>query len=240
MNFEEIVNYRRSIRHYKPVPIDSEKVKRCLELASLAPNSSNMQLWEFYHVTNPEVMQAVAVACLNQNTAKTAQQFVVFVTRQDLHRKRAKTMLALETQNILKNSPIEKQEKYIKQRKLYYGAAMPFLYSQFFGVWGLLRTLLVNVVGLFRPMFYQAGETDMRVVVHKSCALAAQTFMLGMAELGYDTCPMEGFDSRRVKRLLHLPHGAEVNMIISCGIREQKGVWGERMRVPFEEVYKVI
>jgi nitroreductase len=51
---------------------------------------------------------------------------------------------------------------------------------------------------------------------------------------------MEGFDSRRVKRLLHLPHGAEVNMIISCGIREQKGVWGERMRVPFEEVYKVI
>jgi nitroreductase len=240
MTFEELVNFRRSIRHYKPVPIDSQKVKRCLELASLAPNSSNMQLWEFYHITHPEVMQEMAVACLNQNTAKTAQQFVVFVTRQDLHRKRAKTMLALETQNILKNSPKEKQEKYIKQRKLYYGTAMPFLYSRFFGLWGLLRKLLVNVVGLFRPMFYQAGESDMRVVVHKSCALAAQTFMLGMAELGYDTCPMEGFDSRRVKRLLQLPYEAEVNMIISCGIREQKGVWGERMRVPFEDIYKMI
>lgn len=240
MTFEEIVNFRRSIRHYKPVPIDSQKVKRCLELASLAPNSSNMQLWEFYHITNPELRQQMAIACLNQNTAKTAQQFVVFVTRQDLHRKRAKTMLALETQNILKNSPKEKQVKYIKQRKLYYGFAMPFLYSRFFGLWGLLRTVLVNVVGLFRPMFYQAGEGDMRVVVHKSCALAAQSFMLGMAELGYDTCPMEGFDSRRVKRLLHLPYGAEVNMIISCGIREQKGVWGERMRLPFEEVYKVL
>lgn len=240
MTFEEIVHFRRSIRHYKSVPIENEKVKRCLELASLAPNSSNMQLWEFYHITNPEVLHKMAVACLNQNTAKTAQQFVVFVTRQDLHRKRAKTMLALETQNILKNSPKEKQEKYIKQRKLYYGTAMPFLYSRFFGAWGLLRKLLVNVVGLFRPMFYQAGESDMRVVVHKSCALAAQTFMLGMAEKGYDTCPMEGFDSRRVKRLLHLPYGAEVNMIISCGIREQKGVWGERMRVPFEEVYKMI
>lgn len=240
MTFEEIVNFRRSIRHYQPVPIDSQKVKRCLELAALAPNSSNMQLWEFYHITNPELMPQMAVACLNQNTAKTAQQFVVFVTRQDLHRKRAKTMLALETQNILKNSPKEKQEKYIQQRKLYYGFAMPFLYSRFFGLWGLMRLALVNVVGLFRPMFYQAGESDMRVVVHKSCALAAQSFMLGMAERGYDTCPMEGFDCRRVKQLLHLPYGAEVNMIISCGIREQKGVWGERMRVPFEEVYKVL
>ena len=27
-------------------------------------------------------------------------------------------------------------------------------------------------------------------------------------------------------------------MIVSCGIRDEKGVWGDRMRVPFEEVYK--
>ena len=32
--------------------------------------------------------------------------------------------------------------------------------------------------------------------------------------------------------------GAEVNMIVSCGIRDEKGVWGDRMRVDFEEVYK--
>lgn len=44
MTFQEVVNYRRSIRHYKNLPIDAEKVKNCLELAVLAPNSSNMQL----------------------------------------------------------------------------------------------------------------------------------------------------------------------------------------------------
>ena len=58
------------------------------------------------------------------------------------------------------------------------------------------------------------SESDMRVVVHKTCGLAAQTFMLAMAEIGYDTCPLEGFDSRRVKRLLKLPCSAEINMII--------------------------
>ena len=81
----------------------------------------------------------------------------------------------------------------------------------------------------------------MRGVAHKSCALAAQTFMLAMAEKGYDTCPMEGFDSRRAKRLLKLPNSAKINMIISCGIRKgNDGIWGERCRVSFDEVYKQI
>jgi Nitroreductase len=80
----------------------------------------------------------------------------------------------------------------------------------------------------------------MRVVVHKTCALAAQTFMLAMANENYDTCAMEGFDSKRAKRILNLPVGAEINMIVSCGIREEHGVWGDRMRVPFDEVYQRI
>ena len=46
MNLEEVLNFRRSVRRYdKNKPIDPEKVKHCLELATLAPNSSNMQLW---------------------------------------------------------------------------------------------------------------------------------------------------------------------------------------------------
>ncbi len=99
---------------------------------------------------------------------------------------------------------------------------------------------MVNIVGLFRPITYQVSENDVRVVVHKTCALAAQTFMLAMANEGYDTCPMEGFDSKRVKNILELPRGAEINMIVSCGIRDKGGVWGDRMRIPFDEVYKRI
>jgi nitroreductase len=63
--------------------------------------------------------------------------------------------------------------------------------------------------------------------------------MLAMADEGLDTCPMEGFDSVRVKRLLDLPFGAEINMVVSCGIRDEGGSWGDRMRVDFEEVYRV-
>lgn len=240
MTFDEIVNYRRSVRHYKNIPIDSDIVKHCIEQATLAPNSSNMQLWEFYHVTNPEILKKLAVACLGQQAATTAQQMVVFVTRQDLHRKRAKEMLTLETQNVQKNSPSEKQAKRIKTWNMYYGKVIPFLYSRFLGILGVFRKIMVNLIGLFRAITYQVSENDVRVVVHKTCALAAQTFMLAMANEKYDTCPMEGFDSRKVKNILDLPFGAEINMVVSCGIREENGVWGDRMRVPFEEVYQRI
>jgi nitroreductase len=237
MTFEETIHYRRSVRNYTSDAIDTAKVKHCIELATLAPNSSNMQLWEFYHITNPETLKQIAVACLGQEAATTAQQMVVFVTRQDLFRKRAKKMMELETQNTLKNSPINKQEKRIKTWKLYYSTVMPFLYFRFLGIFGFIRKIFVNIIGIFRPIVYQVSENDMSVVVHKTCALAAQTFMLSMANINYDTCPMEGFDSKRLKRLLKLPYGAEINMVVSCGIRNKNGVWGDRMRLPFNEVY---
>lgn len=242
MNLQEILNYRRSVRVYDAQKeIDTEKVKHCLELATLAPNSSNLQLWEFYHVVDPEIIKKLAVASLGQTAVSTAKQVVVFVTRHDLHRKRAKAVLEFERGNIARNSPPERQQKRIKDRELYYGKIMPFFYSHFFGLLGLLRKMIVVPISFFRPMFTKVSECDTQVVIHKSCALAAQTFMIAMANEGYDTCPLEGFDSRLVRKILGLPYGADVNMIISCGIRKgNEGIWGERFRVPFEEVYKKI
>ena len=240
MNLEEVLNDRRSVRVFdKTKPLDPEKVKHCLELATLAPNSSNMQLWEFYQVIQPELLAKISKACLDQTATSTASEVVVFVTRQDLYRSRAKFVLDFERGNVRRNSPKERQEKRIKDRELYYGKLMPFLYARFFRILGLLRSVLAKAIGLFRPIVREVSESDMRVVVHKSCALAAQTFMIAMANEGYDTCPLEGLDSRRLKRTLKLPHGAEINMAIPCGIRDgNKGIWGERCRVPFEDVYR--
>lgn len=242
MNLEEALNYRRAVRVFdRNRPIDPEKVKHCLELAALAPSSSNMQLWECYHITQPDLMARISVASLGQTATATASEIVIFVTRQDLYRQRAKFVLDFERGNIARNSPKERQAKRIKDRELYYGKLMPFVYARFFGVLGLFRKLLVNIISIFRPMMLEVSENDMRVTAHKSCALAAQTFMIAMANEGYDTCPLEGLDSRRLKRILRLPHGTEINMVIPCGIRDgNKGIWGERCRVPFDEVYRRI
>ena len=80
---KDILHFRRAVRYYAPTPISEEKVRECLKLATLAPTSSNMQLYELYHITDKELLKKLAHACLDQRTATTAQQMVVFVTRQD-------------------------------------------------------------------------------------------------------------------------------------------------------------
>ena len=47
----EAIKYRRSVRRFdKDLEIDDNIVKKCIENAVLAPTSSNLQLWEFYHI----------------------------------------------------------------------------------------------------------------------------------------------------------------------------------------------
>lgn len=238
MTLQEILSHRRAVRHFDSnKPLDKERVKECIRKSTLAPTSSNMQLWECYHVTDKATMTLLSKACLNQLTATSAQQMVVYVTRQDKYKAHAQAVKTFERENTWRNSPKEKQEKRIKKWDLYYGKVMPFLYSRFFGMAGLGRKMLAQTIGLFRPIVRQVSEADIRVVVHKSCALAVQTFMLAMSEEGYDTCPLEGFDSRLVKKALNLPYNCEINMIITCGIRLSDGVWGDRFRIPFEEIY---
>ena len=232
----EAIKYRRSVRVFKNEAIDEEKVKECIQLATLAPTSSNMQLWEFYHVVSPEIIQEIAKASFDQNAAKTAQQIVVVVARKDLWRKRVQSNIAY-----LKNQYGNKPEAdYSKREKFalnYYQKIIPTLYFDFLGIIGMVKFLVFQVIGLFKPIYRQARQSDMRIVAHKSAGLAAQNFMISMAAINYDTCPMEGFDSLRIKKILHLPASSEINMILGCGIREEQGVYGERFRVPFEEVY---
>ncbi|PCJ95023.1 MAG: nitroreductase family protein [Flavobacteriaceae bacterium] len=236
----DAIHYRRSVRLFKKtVELDEEMVKKCLEHAVLAPTSSNLQLWEFYHITNSTTLKSMVKACLGQNAAKTAQQMIVVVVRKDLWRKRAKANI-----NHHKKSLGGKlKEQYSKREKFvftYYQKVIPSIYVDFLGVFGWLKYIVFNIIGLFRPIYRQVRNSDMRIVAHKSAGLAAQNFMLGMAAIGYDTCPMEGSDTYRIKKILRLPFGAEINMVIGCGVREEQGVYGNRFRIPFEDVYKKI
>ena len=86
----QAIKFRRSVRVFKDSKIKSNKVKSCNSIATLAPNSSNLQLWEFIHVNDPVYLNKLSKACMNQSAAKTASQIVVVVTRKNLWRKRAK------------------------------------------------------------------------------------------------------------------------------------------------------
>ena len=118
------------------------------------------------------------------------------------------------------------EAEYSKREKFalnYYKKIIPTIYIDFFGNIGTIKFVVFQIIGLFKPIYRQARQSDMRIVAHKSAGLAAQNFMISMAAINYDTCPMEGFDSLRIKKILHLPSSAEINMIIGCGLRDEQG-----------------
>lgn len=241
MSLKEALDYRRAIRYYDHErSIDPALIRECLQLAQLAPTSSNLQLWEAYHVVSPQLKASIAQASFDQMAVSTADQLVVFVTREDLASQHARRVLDFELGNVERNSPQERWEHRKQRYKTYYGRIMPIYHARCCGLAGLLREGLSQLIGLFRPIPRHLLESDIDTQTHKSCALVAQTFMLAMAERHLDTCPIEGFDEYRVRRLLGLPSGARVSLIVSCGYRTERGVWGERFRLPFEEVYHQI
>ena len=229
----EAIKFRRSVRKFdSKADLDTNKVKKCIENGVLAPTSSNLQLWEFYHITNKELLMKISKICFNQPAASTAKQIVITVVRKDLWKKRA-------NQNI--NFFDSKREKLNKKQyeltKKYYTKAVPLVYKDFLGIYSYSKYLFANFLGMFSVMYRQLRNSDTRIVAHKSAALASQNFMISMAAFGYDTCPMEGFDSLKLKRLLELDKKSEINMVIGCGIILKEGVYGERFRIPFDQVY---
>lgn len=234
----QALDFRRSVRVYDSgKSIDIVKVKKCITQATLAPSSSNMQLWEFHHVISKNKIQQIAKSCFNQPAAKTAEQLVIVVVRRDLWRKRLDSNInniKFSLSKIQNLDPIKK-----KKALQYYEKLVPMLYSDFFGIKGFIKKIYVKMIGLYKPIYQEVGSSDVRVITHKSAALAAQSFMVSMAGIGYDTCPMEGFDSNRVKKDLNISSKTEISMVIGCGIRKKDGIYGKRFRVSIDETYHI-
>ena len=65
--------------------------------------------------------------------------------------------------------------------------------------------------------FYKNEEQLERDEAQRSCGMAAQTMMLVAKDMGYDTCPMDGFDFEKVADLINLPEDFLISMIVVVG-----------------------
>ena len=220
--FHAVVDSRRSVRVYADDPIPAEVMDACLDAALKAPNSSNLQAWEMHHVVSPDKKQALVEACLSQPAAGTAQELVVFVGRPDLWRRNNRWMI----------EAFDRRGNVPEGAYQYYRKITPLVYDQgTFGWRTPFKWMLTRWRGLSKPYPREPiGKWGMRIWAHKSTALACAHFMLAMRAHGFDTCPMEGLDSTRVKRILGLPKEAVVTMVISAGKRAEGGVYGPRLR----------
>lgn len=83
--------------------------------------------------------------------------------------------------------------------------------------------------------YYKDHEQVQRDEGMRSCGMAAMTIMLAAKEMGYDTCPMDGFDFDAVAKLLNLPadHTPAMFVVVGKALKEAQPRAGQ---LDFNEV----
>ncbi len=221
MEFSEVVQKRRSVRKFLKEPVPESVIRKALSEAFAAPNSSNMQPWEFYWVRDAKKKAELVKACYSQPAAATAAELLVAVARRDTWRRNRSLML----------EALSKLERAPRSAVQYYEKIVPMVYSQGpFGIKGRIVGLAMFFTGFFRPVPRGWGIAELEQVVVKTTALACENFMLSITNQGYASCPMEGLDEHRVKKILGLGCRARVVMGLAVGRGDPTGVYGPRIR----------
>lgn len=74
-----------------------------------------------------------------------------------------------------------------------------------------------QIVPMIGQFYENAGEVVQRDEAMRSCGIAAQTLMLAAKAMGYDSCPMIGFDPEPVAKLITLPDDHVIGMLLVVG-----------------------
>jgi nitroreductase len=232
----EAIFQRRAVKLFEPVEISKELREQILNAARHAPSSFNTQPYRFYWVETAEEKTAVAKLCLGQKPAETASALLVAVA--DIGSLTATSQGQLQWMRSRSEFSEAKICDYERTAKIGRILFMPGPLG-IFGVikWGMFRLLnLWKVMGM-PPLSRQ----DLFKWATKSTSLACENLMIAAEALGINTCPMEGFDDRRLSRYLGLSARChEIVMVIAIGKKAHSYVEPPQWRRPFEATVTIL
>ena len=231
----EAIFRRRAIRAFDPAEIPEGVREQILEAARVAPSSFNVQPYRFYWVETPAMKKNAARLCMGQAPAETASALAVAVA--DIGSWRATTESQLEWMR--KEGFSETQiSKAAKKAKL----AKWFFLQGWLGIFGGLKWAILRVVNCWKIIgTVPAARQGLFKWATKSTSLACENLMIAAEALGLNTCPMEGFDGRRLGKFLGLnPRTHEIVMVIAIGKKSASHVEQPQWRRPLEATVKFL
>ena len=228
--FTQVVESRRSVRRFTDTPIPDAVLRDCLRLAMLAPNSSNLQPWEFYVIDSPDKRKKANKICMNQNGAKTAARLIAVVARTDIWHEHAKQIL-----REYPDRPVPKkvEDYYTKVVTLDFIRGPANVASV--AKWGLTQAVR-QIKGPMKSPYYTFE--DVKNWATNNTALAAENLMLALRAHGFDSCPMGGVDEPALKKLLGLGDDHHLVMMIGAGERAENGIYNSQFRFDYEQHVK--
>ncbi|WP_309383337.1 nitroreductase family protein [Cerasicoccus frondis] len=83
--------------------------------------------------------------------------------------------------------------------------------------------------------YYEGKEQVQRDECMRSCGFAGQTIMLAAKAMGYESCPMDGFDFDAVAKIIKLPADHVISYMIAVG-KGTKEAWPKPGQLSYDEV----
>ena len=231
----EAIFRRRAIRAFDPVEIPDAVRGQILDAARVAPSSFNVQPYQFYWVESPEMKTRAARLCMGQAPAETASALVVAVA--DIGSWRATTESQLEwmrKEGFSENKISESARK----AKL----AKWFFMQGWLGILGAVKWATLWVVHFWKIIgSVPVARQGLFKWATKSTSLACENLMIAAEALGLNTCPMEGFDGRRLSKFLGLSSRThEIVMVIAIGKKSAGHIDQPQWRRPLEATVKFL
>lgn len=94
-----------------------------------------------------------------------------------------------------------------------------------------VRSIMVPMIA----PFYENNHQLQRDEAMRSVGIASQTLMLAAKTMGYDSCPMIGFDPIQVAKIIQLPDNHVVAMMLTVG-KALKNAKVRGGQLPYEDV----
>ena len=220
--FEQLAKSRRAVRRFKPDPLPEGLLQRLLAVAHWAPSGYNLQPTHYVVVTDPQRKQALRSACFWQKQITEAPATVVFTGDKHCYRNNFERMIECERQA---GAMHEKYEQSLRK-------FVPLAFET--GPMGLgwLWKCGAPLMGCVQPV-PSIPAVQRRCWLAKQVMLCAMNFMLAAKAAGLGTVPMEGFDERRVRRVLGIPRSQVVVLVVPVGYPDDQEL--KRTRLPVEE-----
>jgi nitroreductase len=221
-DFESLAKSRRSTRNFSHEPVPTELLERIIDIARWSPSGYNLQPTHFVLVTDPKIKAGLVPACLKQRQVAEAAAVVVITGDRRVYQNNSEAMLAME------HAAGSIDAAYAKLLR----RVLPLVFGQGpVGVGWLSKFLAIPIMGIFTPT-PSLPAVHKRFWLTKQTMLCAMTFMLAAKAAGLATLPMEGFDERRVRKVLKIPRSQIVPVVIAIGYSKDQDL--KKTRLPLE------
>ena len=232
----EAILQRRAVKVFEPVEISEELREQILNAACHAPSSFNMQPYRFYWVETAKEKTAVARLCLGQKPAETASALLVAVA--DIGSLTATSQGQSEWMRSKSEFSEAKIRDYERTAKIGRILFMPGP----FGIFAAIKRGMFWLLNLWKVMgMPPLSRQDLFKWATKSTSLACENLMIAAEALGINTCPMEGFDGRRLSKFLGLSaRYDEIVLVIAIGKKSHSYVEPPQWRRPLEATVTIL